>query len=37
MVGHVPIAVDSGIMQAPVESDPGAGYLLPPEWKQHMI
>jgi len=33
IVGHAPIAAESGIVEVPVESDPGAGYLLPPEWK----
>ena len=33
IVGHAPIAADSGIVEVPVESDPGAGYLLPPEWR----
>ncbi len=33
IVGHAPIATESGIVEVPVESDPGAGYLLPPEWK----
>ncbi len=33
IVGHAPISAESGIVEVPVESDPGAGYLLPPEWK----
>ena len=33
IVGHAPIGAESGIVEVPVESDPGAGYLLPPEWK----
>src|SRR3990167_1195042 len=32
IVGHAPIAAESGIVEVPVESDPGAGYL-PPEWR----
>ena len=31
IVGHAPIAAESGIVEAPQEA--GAGYLLPPEWK----
>ncbi len=33
IVGHAPISAESGIVEVPVESDPGAGYLLPPEWR----
>jgi tripartite ATP-independent transporter DctM subunit len=33
IVGHAPISAESGIVEVPVGSDPGAGYLLPPEWK----
>ncbi len=33
IVGHAPISAEIGIVEVPVESDPGAGYLLPPEWK----
>ena len=33
IVGHAPIATESGVVEVPVESDPGAGYLLPPEWR----
>jgi len=32
-MGHAPISAESGIVEVPVGSDPGAGYLLPPEWK----
>ncbi|HEU5338847.1 MAG TPA: TRAP transporter large permease subunit [Sulfuricaulis sp.] len=33
IVGHASIVTESGIVEVPVESDPGAGYLLPPEWR----
>ncbi|MDH3562663.1 MAG: TRAP transporter large permease subunit, partial [Gammaproteobacteria bacterium] len=33
IVGHASITTESGIVEVPVESDPGAGYLLPPEWR----
>ncbi len=33
IVGHAPIATESGIVEVPVESDSGDGYLLPPEWR----
>jgi len=33
IVGHAPITAESSIVEVPVESDPGAGYLLPPEWR----
>lgn len=33
IVSHAPINAESGIVEVPVESDPGADYLLPPEWK----
>ncbi|HEY5683417.1 MAG TPA: TRAP transporter large permease subunit [Sulfuricaulis sp.] len=33
IVGHAATATESAIIEVPVESDPGAGYLLPPEWR----
>jgi len=33
IVGHAPLSVEQGVIEVPVESDPGAGYLLPPEWR----
>ena len=33
IVDHAPITAESGIVEVPVESDLGAGYLLLPEWK----
>jgi len=33
LVGHAGVATSSGIIEVPLESDPGADYLLPPQWK----
>jgi tripartite ATP-independent transporter DctM subunit len=33
LVGHADAARDAPVIEVPLEADPGADYLLPPEWK----
>ncbi len=33
LVGHAGVVTDTGIIEVPLETDPGADYLLPPQWK----
>jgi tripartite ATP-independent transporter DctM subunit len=33
LVGHATLPDTRGILEAPIEADPGAEYLLPPRWK----
>ena len=33
LVGRPGTVTDTGIIEVPLEPDPGADYLLPPQWK----